>query len=97
MSQRIRWVEQRASRGADAKSAGQVLLALIRGNRDGARPVADPAGNGIQPDGSLRFTDWEGKIQTAQIGDEIEVDEAGWELVREQTAPNSTNSEGQTP
>lgn len=45
-------------------------------------PVAVPASNGAQLDGTLRFTDWRGEVVSADPGDRIEITSAGWVLRR---------------
>lgn len=80
MSTRIRWADPRAASGSEFVATREAMLALVR-SPTGILPVAVPASNGIQHDGTLRFTDWTGQVVTAQIGDEIEVGDEGWRLI----------------
>ncbi len=79
---RVLWVDPSAKDPEGVEASSDAVLALIR-SPSGSTPIAVPASNGIQKDGSLRFTDWKGHTQRAQIGDEIEITTAGWALHRE--------------
>lgn len=78
----VRITYQGMSKGHVVDAEVEALLALYRASPQGGLPVAEPASNGIQPSGNLRFTDWRGEIVEARPGDVIEVTDAGWALVQ---------------
>lgn len=55
----------------------ETFIALLA---HGPWPIAIPASNGVQMDGTLRFTDLNGSIVTARPGDEVEITPRGWIL-----------------
>ena len=77
---RVTWLPtNQESTDQEAASFTELIVAIVRGPV-GMSPMINPVSNGIQDDGSLKFTDWRGCPRVARAGDEIEMTTAGWVL-----------------